>query len=82
MTKLFRTFVADMKALLRKTGAFLTRNSKIIGQAALVLGVISFIGSLFISTPNAKDNLLLIGLASILAGVIFIYKAMKGQGRY
>ncbi len=82
MSKLFRIFVADMKTLLRKIGTMLTQNSKIIGLTALGLGVMLFVITLFVSAPNAKDNLLLIGLAGILTGVIFLYKTMKKQGGY
>lgn len=82
MSKLFRIFVADMKALSRKIGTILTRSSKTIGLVALALGAMLFAVSLFVSAPNTKDDLLVIGLASILTGVVFLYKTMRKQGGY
>lgn len=71
-----------MKALVRKIGMFLTRSSKAIGAGTLSLGATSFIVSLFVSDPNVKDDLLILGLLSILTGVFFLYKTMKKQGGY
>lgn len=71
-----------MKVLFRKIGMFLTRNSLSIGVGGLFLGATSFVVSLFVSDPNAKDDLLILGLLSILTGIFFLYKTMKKQGEY
>lgn len=71
-----------MKALVRKIGMFLTRNSLAIGVGGGSLGATSFVVSLFIADPNVKDDLLILGLLSILTGVFFLYKTMKKQGGY